>query len=108
MIYIVLEGELEVVRMCRAIAFKNESKDQNRSYIGPDQQGRSINKQEKNSQKQPVRLTFLSSGYIFGEEDVLNGRLYTTTVRCSSNTAILYQIKAKEFINKLYKDDKTF
>ena len=45
---------------------------------------------------------------MFGEEDVINGRRYTTTVRCSSSTAVLYQIKAKEFIQKLYRDEKTF
>ena len=57
---------------------------------------------------QQVRLTYLQTGQIFGEEDVINGRNYTTTVRCSSSSAILYQIKAKEFISKLYRDEKSF
>ncbi len=48
MIYIVLEGELEVTRVRRNVTHKNENKDQKKSYIGPDYQGRSINKQEKN------------------------------------------------------------
>jgi hypothetical protein len=52
MIYIVLEGELEVVRTRRGIIPKNEKNDQNRNYIGPDYQGISVSKQEKNSQRQ--------------------------------------------------------
>jgi hypothetical protein len=45
---------------------------------------------------------------MLGEEDAINNRPYTTTVRCSSSTAILYQIRAIEFTQKLYKDEKTF
>lgn len=67
-----------------------------------------MSKQEKGYTKQNVRLTYLCSGQMFGEEDVINGRCYTTTVRCSSMSAIVYSIKAKEFIHKLYKDEKTF
>ena len=51
-IYIVLEGELEVTRVQKDVTYNNENKDQNKSYISPDHQGRSINKQETNSHKQ--------------------------------------------------------
>ena len=45
----------------------------------------------------PIRLTFIGKGQIFGEEDFVNGRNYTTTVKCSSNTAIVFMIKSSEF-----------
>jgi hypothetical protein len=45
---------------------------------------------------------------MFGDEDIINNRHYTTTVRCLSTNANLYCIKAEEFINKFGKDDKTW
>ena len=36
MIYIVLEGELEVVRTRRNVPLKTKTKDSNRGYIGPE------------------------------------------------------------------------
>lgn len=45
---------------------------------------------------------------MFGDEDIINNRNYTTTVRCLSTNASLYCIKADEFINKFGKDEKTW
>jgi hypothetical protein len=45
---------------------------------------------------------------MFGDEDIINNRQYTTTVRCLSTNAILFYIKAEEFVNKFGKDDRTW
>mmetsp|Transcript_4759 Transcript_4759/g.7186 ORF Transcript_4759/g.7186 Transcript_4759/m.7186 type:complete len:136 (+) Transcript_4759:78-485(+) len=50
----------------------------------------------------------MCSGQMFGEEDVVNCRKYTTTVRCISTQAVIYCIKAEEFLMKLSKEDFTW
>ena len=45
---------------------------------------------------------------MIGEEDVLNDRNCTTTVKCISTTAEVFCIKAEEFMIKLGRDDKTW
>jgi len=45
---------------------------------------------------------------MFGNEDVLNARNYTTTVKCLSNEASLYKIKAEEFTHRMSRDDNTW
>ena len=45
---------------------------------------------------------------MFGQEDVLGDRNYTTSVKCITNTGSLYWIKNSEFLNKLQKDDRTW
>jgi hypothetical protein len=45
---------------------------------------------------------------MIGEEDIINNRNYTTTVRCLSTNATLLFIKAEEFIMKFGKDEKTW
>lgn len=43
-----------------------------------------------------------------GEEDVVNNRTYTATVKCLSTKATLLMINAEEFIIKFGKDDVTW
>lgn len=45
---------------------------------------------------------------MIGEEDVLNDRNCTTTVKCISTNAEVFCIKAEEFMIKLGRDDKTW
>jgi len=45
---------------------------------------------------------------MFGEEDVVNDRKYTTTVRCTSTVASLFAIKKEEFFNRFQRDDKSW
>lgn len=45
---------------------------------------------------------------MLGEEDVVNNRNYTTTVKCLSTSATLLAIKADEFIIKFGKDNSTW
>ncbi len=63
---------------------------------------------KKGPQSKLIRMTILCSGQIIGDDDVISGRPYTTTVRCTSTTAILYCIKADEFIHKMSKDEKSW
>mmetsp|Transcript_34132 Transcript_34132/g.52413 ORF Transcript_34132/g.52413 Transcript_34132/m.52413 type:complete len:119 (+) Transcript_34132:239-595(+) len=43
---------------------------------------------------------------MIGQEDVINGRNYSTTLRCLTNNGMLYSIKRDEFISKMQKDDR--
>ena len=45
---------------------------------------------------------------MIGSEDVIKNRKYSTTVKCISNSAVLYQIKAEEFIFRLSKEEKVW
>ena len=53
-------------------------------------------------------MALASKGNMFGQEDVVNKRLYTTTVRCVSNEAHAYVINNKEFFYRFGKDEKTW
>lgn len=55
-----------------------------------------------------IKISIVCPGQYFGEEDVLNDRNYTTTVRCLSNEAYLYCVKAEEFTHRMSRDDKTW
>ena len=59
-------------------------------------------------QDQEIKISIICAGQIFGNEDVLNARNYTTTVRCLSNVAQIYCIKAEEFTHRMSRDDKTW
>ena len=98
MVYIVLSGELEVIRMKKNLLQHTEAAENNRAMIGPSKQGKVLSKQEKQSSTQLIRLTYLQSGQMFGEDDLVYGRSCTTTVRCTSMTAVCYHIKKKEFM----------
>lgn len=45
---------------------------------------------------------------MFGQEDVINQREYSTTVRCLSSEASVFSISADKFIEKLSRDEKTW
>lgn len=56
-----------------------------------------------------MKIAILCEGQMFGNEDVLRGRNYTTTVRClSTKGAQLYCIKAEEYNFRMSRDDKTW
>jgi hypothetical protein len=41
---------------------------------------------------------------MFGEEDFINQRNYTTSVRCSTHNAIVLMINSEEFLKQFKKD----
>mmetsp|Transcript_29545 Transcript_29545/g.45014 ORF Transcript_29545/g.45014 Transcript_29545/m.45014 type:complete len:88 (+) Transcript_29545:2062-2325(+) len=45
---------------------------------------------------------------MFGEEDVINERKYTTSVRCTSTMATVFCVKAEEFFARFQRDDRTW
>ena len=45
---------------------------------------------------------------MFGEEDVIRERNYTTTVKCTSTVATLFVIKVDEFFLRFQRDEKTW
>ena len=45
---------------------------------------------------------------MFGEEDVINERAYTTSVKCITATGSVYCIKSEEFFQRLGRDEKTW
>ena len=44
---------------------------------------------------QVIKISILCAGQMFGHEDVMNSRNYTTTIKCISNDAKVYCIKAE-------------
>ena len=55
-----------------------------------------------------MKVAVIGPNQIFGHEDVLFQRDYTTTAKCISNNAIYYMCKAEQFRNLIQKDDKIF
>ena len=45
---------------------------------------------------------------MFGHQDVLNHRNYTTSVKCISNSASIYCCKAEEFYSIINRDEKSY
>lgn len=50
---------------------------------------------------QKIRISQICVGQIFGVEDIVNGRPATSTTTCISNKAVVYAIKADEFLSKM-------
>ena len=55
-----------------------------------------------------MKIAIICGGQIFGNEDVLYGRNYTTSVRCLSSDAQVYCIRAEEFNHRFSRDDTTW
>ena len=55
-----------------------------------------------------MKVAVIGPNQIFGHEDVLFERKYTTTAKCISNQAIFYACKAEWFRSLVKKDDKSF
>lgn len=53
-------------------------------------------------------ISLLCTGQIFGHDDLIKMRNYSTTVRCMSSIGTLYIIKGAEFFQKLGRDDRTW
>ena len=84
---------------------------QHKSLEKPKFGSRNQNSNKAKAQKVPdqvMKISIICAGQIFGNEDVLNDRNYTTTVKCLSNEAMVYCIKAEEFKNRMSRDDKTW
>ena len=98
MIYIVKEGEFEVFRE----RFKQDDKSNNYSHtphhiLGTHNHSNLL-KHTLKGQKEFIILTQLCSGQLFGEDDALNKRPYTTSVRCISSKGVIKSIKIDEFV----------
>ena len=55
-----------------------------------------------------IKVSILCAGQFIGQEDVILGRNYASTVRCLSTRASIYIIRAEEFLQRLSRDDKTW
>mmetsp|Transcript_4687 Transcript_4687/g.7090 ORF Transcript_4687/g.7090 Transcript_4687/m.7090 type:complete len:85 (+) Transcript_4687:1727-1981(+) len=53
-----------------------------------------------------IRLATVGEGFILGHEDVINSRNYSTTVRCSSDSAVLFWISSSEFVEKMSRNER--
>ena len=45
---------------------------------------------------------------MLGQEDVINERNYTTTVKCLSTEGALFSIRTEEFVHKLGSDERVW
>ena len=50
-------------------------------------------------------LGLLGVGQLFGEEDVIAEREFTTTVTCKSNTGKVYRMRIAEFFRRIKGND---
>eukprot|EP00356_Strombidium_inclinatum_P004599 CAMPEP_0170489706 /NCGR_PEP_ID=MMETSP0208-20121228/8007_1 /TAXON_ID=197538 /ORGANISM="Strombidium inclinatum, Strain S3" /LENGTH=57 /DNA_ID=CAMNT_0010764741 /DNA_START=2197 /DNA_END=2370 /DNA_ORIENTATION=+ len=51
-------------------------------------------------------MATVGKGYMLGQEDVINDRNYTTSIRCLSNSSLLYSIEKEDFIDKMQKKEQ--
>lgn len=104
----VKDGEFEVTRK-RRVLVRTKANVNYGSLIGtnPVKSYSSVSIKQAHPVK-PIRLAFIGKGQIFGEEDFVNGRNYTTTVKCCSNTATVFMIKSCEFSKNFQKDSVTW
>ena len=66
-----------------------------------------LGNQFKMNQKKSLnfKIARICKGQMFGQEDVINDRNYTTSVKCVSNSGKLFMIKSDEFYQRIKKDD---
>lgn len=70
---------------------------------------RKVKAGQHNSLKvQDISISMLSHGQVTGQEDAINQRNYTTSVKCLTNDASVYSIDASKFVEKLSRDEKTW
>lgn len=113
-IYIVTTGDFEIVRRNKLMK-KEERKDTSlaniKNYLGPlkAQEHDITNNFPLNmrSKSHYMKVSVLGKNQMFGHEDVLNNRNYTTTVKCISNHASIYCCKAEEFFNIINRDERS-
>ena len=55
-----------------------------------------------------IKISTFDVGQVFGHEDVLRKRNYTSSVRCVTEEGSLYMIKADEFFYRMQTSDKTW
>lgn len=65
-------------------------------------------KKEEKYKSNTFKVGIVTVNQIFGHEDVVNMRNYTTTVKCLSNEAALFVCKADEFYHKVNTDEKAW
>lgn len=74
--------------------------------------GRDQIKKKKNCVNQilpkDIKVSILCAGQLIGQEDVILGRNYASTVKCISMRGSIYVIKAEEFLHRLSRDDLTW
>ena len=81
---------------------KTGHKNCNRAFMLPGK------KYEKKYKPQDMKVAVIGANQIFGHEDVLFERNYTTTAKCISTEATFYVCKAEQFRNLIKKDEKAF
>lgn len=77
-IYIVQQGEFEVSRI------RDTEITENLDINSGVYHGNHISFKQKKKKNIIMRIGIIGPGQVFGDEDVLNGRCYSTTVKCIS------------------------
>lgn len=55
-----------------------------------------------------ISIAMLSRGQMVGQEDAINQRNYTISVKCLTNDASIYMIEASKFIEKISRDEQSW
>lgn len=118
-VYIVKQGEFEQSRRKKRKDDFLRNLDENvaKKLLGPHEGSPSQKLVSVNQQRiqtasigrlKDIKISLLCAGQIFGHDDVMNNRFYSTSVQCLSSEGSLYCIKAAEFYSKMSKDERTW
>jgi CRP-like cAMP-binding protein len=111
-IYVVLHGNFEVIRRKRVRTKVQPVGIDPRRMIGPNIDDITKQRQLKTGKTSilasDIPIAVLTDGQIFGQEDVINEREHTTSVKCLTNDGSLYVLPAFSFFQKLSRDEKTW
>lgn len=135
-LYIIMEGDFEIMRKKKSqfvlmdptstdkiATGKHITQQKVSEYLGPRSYLRapevkvehfSIAKVQTNNtlrhgprgQAAQVRIMIASQGHIFGQDDILNDRDHTISVRCISKKGKLFVMKAEDFLKSIKKDSQ--
>jgi CRP-like cAMP-binding protein len=102
--YIIKSGQFEMTRTLRSVG-KLQVQDFDTNEGIYNQKRNTVHKiMPKISQGIVIKLSHLCSGHIFGEEDIINERNYTTTVKCISSTGVIYVLSNEHFYENFQKN----
>eukprot|EP00347_Sterkiella_histriomuscorum_P003283 403364882 len=120
-VYIVFEGEFEIIKKKFEYDMIQQNKNYNQ-YLGPQQNLQEYNDENEESpqkrtasfslprqdQNYTQKILLLGRGDMIGEEDAINQRDYTCTVKCNSLNGTLLAIKIQDFYQRIKTNQDTW
>ena len=115
-VYVVAAGDFETLRTNKVnqnAFIKKQALPSNvktllgpKKVLSPDTEFTGYRPEHAKLRGKEMRVAVLGLHQMFGHEDVLNRRNYTTTVKCTSNNAAVFWCKAEDFLVRMKNDEK--